>query len=383
MVLLLFILSSLYFLVYFHRTSTAVSADLIVLEFGVSAVALGILSSMYFYPYAFLQIPVGVLSDTVGARKVIIFFSTIAAIGCAFFASAVSYEMMVFGRLLIGIGASGVYVPSLKILSKVYPGKYATSLGVLFAIGNLGAMFSSYPFALSVSTLGWRETFYIIFIFNIILIILFFYYYFEKGESGESLQFEDLRILIKNRNIWLLNSMTFLRYGALMSYQGLWGGPYIIEVYNASRDFAGLILLFVGLGSLFGAPILGFLSDKIGSRKKILVVGGVGFSVSWLFLAFRTYFMSTSELIFSSFIMGFFGGAGPAAYALTKESFPSKITGFASSFLNIFPFIGAASFQILLSYMIEIGYSYQDIFLFCFISSIFSTLFNFLLKEQR
>ncbi|WP_423228252.1 MFS transporter [Rhodococcoides navarretei] len=110
-------LSSIYFFVYFHRTSPAVIADEFMREFAVSALAVGLLSPVYFYPYAILQIPVGVLSDTKGPRWTVMIFTLLTFFGVLTLSLANSYEMAVASRLLIGIGVAGVYVPTIKIIS--------------------------------------------------------------------------------------------------------------------------------------------------------------------------------------------------------------------------------------------------------------------------
>ncbi|MEM1999206.1 MAG: MFS transporter, partial [Archaeoglobaceae archaeon] len=133
------VLSSIYFFVYFHRTSPAVMANDLMLEFAVSALAIGVLSSLYFYPYAVLQIPVGVLSDVKGAKKVVVSFTSVTLFGILIFVTAPSFEFAVFSRLLIGIGVSGVYIPTVKIMSQWFKAnEFATAMGILFAIGNFG-----------------------------------------------------------------------------------------------------------------------------------------------------------------------------------------------------------------------------------------------------
>lgn len=154
------ILSAIYFFVYFHRTSTAVLADKIMEEFAISALAVGLMSSAYFYPYALLQIPVGILSDTKGPRKTTTIFTLIAFIGTMLFAFSNSFMMAILSRFFIGVGVSGVYVPTVKILSQWYrKHEFATLTGVLFAVGNMGALLSAYPLAMMAIIFGWRTAF--------------------------------------------------------------------------------------------------------------------------------------------------------------------------------------------------------------------------------
>ena len=139
-------------------------------EFAVTALAVGVLSSAYFYPYGLMQIPVGYLSDTKGPRLVTTVFTLIAFIGTMLFALSPTFEVAVLGRLLIGVGVSGVYIPTIKIISQWFRvDEFATLTGVLFAVGNIGALVSAYPLAAMVSAFGWRSTFFLIGAITLIL----------------------------------------------------------------------------------------------------------------------------------------------------------------------------------------------------------------------
>ncbi|MEM4645891.1 MAG: MFS transporter, partial [Archaeoglobaceae archaeon] len=250
------ILSGIYFFVYFHRTSPAVIASDLMREFFISALVVGIFSSLYFYPYAILQIPVGILTDTKGAKKVIIIFTLISLFGIFLFAFSPNYETVIFSRLLIGIGVSGVYIPSVKILSHWFKAKeFATAMGLLFAVGNLGAISSSYPLALSIEIIGWRLSFVLIGIITAFLLILSILFVKDSPISikREDLRRDDFKLLLKNSSLWLLASSSMLRYGVVMGFQGLWGGPFLMDVYNLSKTMVGTILMLFGIGSIVGS----------------------------------------------------------------------------------------------------------------------------------
>ncbi|MBW1869324.1 MAG: MFS transporter, partial [Deltaproteobacteria bacterium] len=114
--LMFWVIGAIYFLACLHRISPTVIALDLVLEFGAGATALGLMSSSYFYLYAAVQPPVGVLSDTLGPRRVITIFTLIACIGTVIFGSAYNMTMATVGRALIGLGVGGIFVPGMKIL---------------------------------------------------------------------------------------------------------------------------------------------------------------------------------------------------------------------------------------------------------------------------
>lgn len=389
------VLACIYFFVYFHRTSPAVMADEFMREFAVSALAVGILSSAYFYPYAILQIPVGVLSDLKGAKWTVMSFTSIAFFGVLTLVFATNYEMAVFSRLLIGIGVAGVYVPTIKIISVWFrENEFATATGILFAIGNLGAILSAYPLALAVELFGWRLPFAFVAIITLILIFLCFK--IVKDAPGdfkeEKIKREDVYLIVGNLSLWLIAISAMLRYGIVMGFQGLWGGPYLIDVYGLSKATAGTILMLVGVGTIFGAVLFGRISDLIGFRKTILAFGGIGSTITLLPLVISTSTLNVTSICLISFSIGFFSSTGPVAYAIVKELFPLRMTGLSMSVLNAFPFLGAALFQTIMGYLMDsVGKinsaypaeAYRLSFEFCLFASIASVICVLFVKERN
>ncbi|MBO8179014.1 MAG: MFS transporter [Archaeoglobus sp.] len=394
------VMALIYFFVYFHRTSPAVLATTLMGEFAVTALAVGVLSSAYFYPYGVMQIPVGYLSDTKGPRLITTVFTLIAFLGTLLFALSPTFEVAILGRLLIGVGVSGVYIPTIKILSQWFKDdEFATLTGVLFAVGNVGALASAYPLAAMVSAFGWRGTFFLIGAITLVLALSCWIFVrdspggvLETNMKGEKFS-TNFRVVVQNPVVWLIATSAFLRYGIVMGYQGLWGGPYLMDVYGMQREEAGGVLMMVGVGTIFGAPVIGFLSDKvIRTRKWFLVAAGLGFTFTMAPLVFLTANLSVAQLYMISFLIGLFSAAGPVAYALIKESYPLEVTGLATSIVNVFPFFGGAVFQVFMGYLMDtvgmVGKSYPPeayslAFSFCLVASLASAVLILFVHEKR
>ncbi|AAB90333.1 conserved hypothetical protein [Archaeoglobus fulgidus DSM 4304] len=394
------VMASIYFFVYFHRTSSAILATTLMEEFAVTALAVGVLSSAYFYPYGLMQIPVGYLSDTKGPRLTTTVFTLLAFVGTVLFAVSPNFEVAVLGRFLIGIGVSGVYIPTIKLLSRWFRvDEFATLTGVLFAVGNMGALVSAYPLATMVSLFGWRVTF--LFIGAITFVLALSCWIFVRDSPGGVLEKSreggrfatNFRVVVLNPVVWLIATSAFLRYGIVMGYQGLWGGPYLMDVYGMQREEAGGVLMMVGLGTILGAPIIGFLSDKVfRTRKWFLVAAGIGFTFTMAPLVFFTASLTVFQLYAISFLIGLFSAAGPVAYALIKESYPLEVTGLATSIVNVFPFFGGALFQVFMGYlmdtvgMVDGSYppeAYSLAFSFCLAASVVSAVLILFVHEKR
>jgi len=156
-------LAAAYFLVYFHRLSLSVVADTLVEEFATSAGVIGLLGSVYFYCYAVMQLPAGLLADSVGPRKTVAFSLMIAALGSVLFGFSPNLETAFIGRILVGFGAAMVFIPTMKILSQWFrPREFAFMAGILNAVGGVGVMAATWVLAVMTMHLGWRVSFEII-----------------------------------------------------------------------------------------------------------------------------------------------------------------------------------------------------------------------------
>ncbi len=161
--LILITLNGAYFFVYFHRISTAVLAPSLMDDFSTSAASLGGMSSAYFYPYALSQPLVGFLADRWGGRKIVTISTLIGFFGSILFGLAPTLLVASIGRALIGLGAAGVFVPALKVLLPWFgPRAFTQMSAVLLAVGNVGAIVASTPYAWFIQQVGWRATFFFI-----------------------------------------------------------------------------------------------------------------------------------------------------------------------------------------------------------------------------
>ncbi|MEM2925024.1 MAG: MFS transporter [Methanocellales archaeon] len=166
--------------------------------------------------------------------------------------------------------------------------------------------------------------------------------------------------MFKRNEFWLLAIVAFLSYGTLMSLQGLWGGPFLIEVYGFDKATAGGILMFTAIGIIIGCPLGGVLSKHL-AKKSIFISGVFLYTFAWLPLALIQNNLNFSTLSITLLTLGLAFGISFIMLSMVKEMFPIEIAGTALGSLNIFFFLGAASFQSSLGYFD----SYSAMFKFC------------------
>lgn len=171
--LIFWILAFGYILVNFHRLCPAVVAVDMMRDLHAGGALLGLLGSAYFYPYALMQLPAGLLSDSWGPRRTITLFFSVAFIGSLLLGLAPSLFWAVVGRTLVGLGISMLFVPTMKVLAEWFRiREFATMTGILMAMGGLGVLTAAYPLALLSNWIGWRLSFVIVGFFTLLLAIL-------------------------------------------------------------------------------------------------------------------------------------------------------------------------------------------------------------------
>lgn len=360
-----------YFLVYFHRVSPAVLATDLQESFGVGLTAVAVLSSAYFYAYTVMQLPCGVLTDRWGPRRTVCAFTALSALGAFVTALAGSFEMVVAGRVMIGLGVAMVYVPTLKVLSSwFHRDEFSTLTGILLMVGNVGGLAAAGPLAAMSDYAGWRQVFLALAVLTAVLTWLMWLLVRDRpqdvalpraeedldDEEGERLPLIDSlrRVFGSGIRFWPFAVIFFFMYGSLMVYQGLMGGPFFRDVLGWDKAEYGFSLTFVGLGMIAGCPVSGFISDRVlRSRRKVVVFGTAAFTLMWGVMWFASGRL-TDHAAYAAlhFVFGFFAGWYVPIYGQVKDAFPRSMTGTAIASLNIFPFAGGALLQMVSGYMI-------------------------------
>ena len=161
--IIFWILALGYVLVYFHRMCPAVVAVEMMRDLKAGGSLIGFLAAAYFYPYALMQLPAGLLSDSWGPRKSITLFFSVAFLGSVLLGMASNTAWAILGRTLVGVGVAMIFVPTMKVLSEWFRQReFATMTGILMAMGGIGSLSATTPLALISSWIGWRLSFIVV-----------------------------------------------------------------------------------------------------------------------------------------------------------------------------------------------------------------------------
>jgi len=396
-----------YVLVYFHRLCPAVVALDMMRDLKAGGALLGFLGSAYFYPYAVMQLPAGLLSDSWGPRKTITLFFCVAFFGSLLLGLAPTPFLAIVGRTLVGLGVAMLFVPTMKVLAEWFRiREFAMMTGILVGMGGLGSLFAATPLALLSSWIGWRLSFVSVGILTLILGALVWFVVRDRpADKGlpslaETAQtdapgiglMDGVKMVLSSRAFWPVAVWFFFDCAVFFAFGGLWGGPYLMEICGLTKTHAGQVLSMLAIGMIVGSPLLSFLSNNVfKGRKSILVLSSSITLVLTAILAFLTDRIPVPALYFLCLGLGIFASAIVAiGFTTAKELFPVKIAGTATGLVNLFPFLGGAVFQPLLGYALESHgrvegmftlAGYRQAFLLLFFCGFVSFLASLCLKE--
>ena len=349
-----------YLLVYFHRLCPAVVALDMQADLNTSGALLGFLAAAYFYPYALMQIPSGLLSDSWGPRKTITVFFVLAGAASIFLGLVGSLGFAILARILVGLGVAMLFVPTMKVMTQWFKNEeFARMTGILMAVGGLGAYTASRPLAWLSDMMGWRGSFVVIGVITIVVAVAIWFLVRNtpqemglprvnkpaEGNLGQTIGLaQGIKIVLTSMPFWFLAAWFFFSFCIFFSFGGLWGGPYLMHVYGLSKAEAGNILGMLALAMILGSPFISWLSDKVfRSRKKVIVLASVITLCLTIPLAFFPDAMNKPALYLLCFLLGMFNSAVVVvAFTSAKELFPVEIAGTSVGLANLFPFLGGA-----------------------------------------
>ncbi|MCU0913852.1 MAG: MFS transporter [Planctomycetes bacterium] len=443
--LLFAILALAYCFVYFHRNCLSIVADDLVTDFHATASVIGVLGSIYFYCYAAMQFPAGLLSDSVGPRRTVTVSLLLATVGSLLFGLAPSVRVAMIARAMVGLGVSMVFIPTMKILAQWFRAReFAFMSGMMQAAGGLGILAATSLLGWLATVTGWRTSFAIIAGGTLLLVLGAWWIVRDRpadkgwptiaeidrqraaarapqmsqqapgsaapSTEGGSVQgptaadgggpavpksslWQGVRTVVTQKYFWPVAVWFFFDCGIFFGFGSLWSGPYLGHVYGMNKVQAGGILSMLAWGMVLGGPVLGLVSQRVlRSRKKTFVLCTSALVVLLLALTLFPAGLSRTALMIWFFLFSVCSSAIVImGFTTTKELFPVEIAGTCVGMVNFFPFFGGAIFQPLLGWVLDACgkndagqyplQAYRMVLLVLLTASVLSLACTFLMKE--
>jgi sugar phosphate permease len=359
-----------YMLAFFHRVAPAAIASDLQQAFGASAAALGGLAAMYFYVYTVMQIPTGILADTLGPRRIVTLGGLVAGAGSLLFAYAATLTEASIGRLLIGLGVSVAFISLLKLNAAWFHDRhFGTAVGLTLLLGNVGSVLAAAPFAWVLQFTSWRTVFAVLAGVSFATAVLTWLFVRDHpGEAGlpslreldgeaahprhEGHWFEGLMTVLRNRLTWPSFWMNLGIGGSFLAFAGLWAVPFLQSVYNMDRAAATQHTSLLLAGFAIGAISVGTLSDRVGRRKPVLTTIALVHLLCWLPLVLSLP-LSRLASYFLFLLMGLSAACFTLSWACVKEVNRHALSGIATSVANTGVFLGTGILQPLVGWTLD------------------------------
>jgi MFS family permease len=339
-----------YFLSYLYRTANAVIGPVLARELELGDNALGLLTSTYFLAFGAAQLPLGMLLDRFGARRVEAGLLLLAASGAAIFALSDQLSGLAIGRALIGLGVSACLMASFKAFSLWFPPERQASLtGWIMASGGLGALAASKPLELALGFASWREIALGLAVATLIVSALLWYFVPEKDNAppgaGFSEQIAGVKLIFSSSHFWRYAPMGFWFTGGFMAVQGLWASRWMSVLEGMTGAEIATRLTWISGSMLIGFLFMGFFATKLvhrGIKLEKIYLGAMAVSVVLLGII-------ASQPTFAGYllwpVLGFCFSLSNVSYSLVAQAFPPALSGRANTALNLLVFAGAFGLQ--------------------------------------
>lgn len=352
---------------FFLRSSPGVMGPELMRDFAISAQALGTLGAAYYFCYSPLQIPMGILLDHFGPRKMLLTGIGFCMVGNLLFGLSHTYWLAVLARCLIGAGASVSFIGIIRLSTLWFSSHHlAFMIGLTSALGKISgfsamnllmvfiALFVSWHGAiLSLSFVG-------------LFIFLMLYLFVRDRPKGEFVPaakhldfravFSEMKVVLSSRTVWLVGFFGSMMYVALSVLSEIWAGQFIGLLHGIPKEQAYKMTSLLMLGSCIGAPAIAYCSDFF--RKRIVFMR---FTALCTFILFATLlFVKTSSILITCgvlFGIGFFSAGQILGFAVATESAPSKLAGAVSGVVNMFVMTGGAFQNPLVGWLLDFLWS--------------------------
>lgn len=339
-----------YFIGFVFRTINAIVGADLAADMGLDAAGLGLLTSGYFFAFAVFQLPLGILLDRFGPRRVEGTLLLVAALGAILFASASSIAGLTAARVVIGIGVSGCLMGAIKANVQFWPRERLPLLNAaIMASGGLGALAAALPVEWLLRVSDWRTVFLVLAVPTAAVSLLMLWLVPEKTAGERTTLRELLRGLgqiYRSPVFWRIAPSAFIGQAVFMTYHSLWAGLWMRDVIGLERAGAAAQLSLFAIAMIPAYLGGGALADRLLRR---------GLAPHRIFVAFVAAYLVVqtaialspgpgSEMLWIAYSIT--GTGMVVSFSLLTPSFPAAYAGRVNTALNLMVFVAAFSMQV-------------------------------------
>jgi MFS family permease len=355
-----------YFYENFLQVSPSVMSNELMRAFNVTSQTLGVLSGIYFYSYAALQLPCGMLMDFFGPKRILFIATAICALSTIAFGTTEHFLMACIARLMIGFGSAFAAVGTMKLASNWFKAEHFPVLtGMMVTLGMLGGICGETPQALLVDSIGWRLTMSYMGLVGIILATVIFFVVKDapsEQKTAKKLN-SDLNIkqglmeILKNKQLWIVALYGGLIYTCTPVFCGLWGVPFLMLKLGINKPSAANAISLVFVGWAIASPLWGIYTNYIGRRKPSLYLSAIGSFLTLMIVIYCPISNASIDVLLCMF--GIFSAAFLPAFSIARDICEGPYVATGLSFMNMMNMIGIALVQPLVGFFLDLMWQGQ------------------------
>lgn len=333
-------------------------------KFALSTSELCGLSAYYLYACAVFLLPAGLLLDRFSTKKLLVITAGLCTLGTVLIPATSIIEVAILGRILTGIGNTISFLGCMRLISRWFPSnKIAMAMGLSVTIAMTGGIVAQTPFALLIHIIGWQQAMYInAAIGGIITLLIGFIVkdapcsYIPLINSTSHIGFwHSLKKSSSKLQNWLCGLYTGCLNLPVMMIGALWGNLYLMQGRGFSTTQAGNITSLIFFGLIIGAPLMGWLSDRLKSRRKLMLISS--YVIFLVILGIIYLPLSTIALSISFFALGILSGAQVLSYPIVSESNSPHLESTCLGLVAVIVNIGGAASQILFGWLVNLKWN--------------------------
>lgn len=356
-----------YLLMASQRTAPGLITDQLMSDFQVTAATIGLLTSIQFFVYTSLQVPMGILADRYGPNAFLILGATLTGIGTIIYSLSTHALMLFFSRILTGVGDATIWVNMVLILAQWFHRKeFVRLIGLAGMTGSLGFLLATVPFSTWIDLLGWRMAFCSAGLLLTLCGLVLYFVLVKKPKTrfiNEQIFVTDeeqrdrtsvlLKRIFTNPQAWALFFCHFGVVGGYVGFISSWAVPYGMSLYEMTRSDASQLIMVGLIGALIGAPLTSWLASRLDTIKRPYIVVHSIVLLSWFTFLICNGHPAFFLLLVLFFIIGFGYGASALTFAAVRQSFPLHEAGVVSGFANTGGFLSAVLLPIIFGYLLD------------------------------
>ncbi|MGH7276211.1 MAG: MFS transporter [Candidatus Rokuibacteriota bacterium] len=348
-----------------HRMAYAPLIPTFVADLGLSYAAAGTIQTAYFWTYAVVQVPIGIVADRWGSRRVMMASMAVLVAGALAFAASRTYVESIGARMLVGLGGAAIWVPGMRLITEWFPRRErGRATGLLSAGGGVGGTLGLVIVPWIASAFGWR-TAYGVLAAPAALVLVLIALGIRRGAvsaAGAPRGAGSLGRVLATPALWPLNVSVFFSYGGYFSFLTFMPA-FLVRRMALSDTQAGLVTGLITAGTILSWPLAGALSDRMGRRKPIYLVSQAASALACAAFALVVPSLGLPGAVVAALASGLLIGGMILPFVSIVEMFPPELAATAAGVTNAACFAGGMILPIVLGRVVDVTGSFGAAFL--------------------